>query len=131
MPRRTGWRVCSTPGCPEFSDKGGKCDDHRREAEQRRGTARQRGYGRQHEQRFRPAVLARDPHCVCTDDSHGHGQPCGRPSVHADHWPLSRRELVTAGEDPNDPKHGRGLCQPCHAKETANNPDQQGGWARR
>lgn len=130
MPGRRGYRICSVPGCPQFS-QGGKCPDCRAEAEQKRGTARQRGYGRQHEQRFRPAVLARDPHCVCTDESHGHRAPCGKPSVHADHWPLSRRDLVAAGEDPNDPKHGRGLCQPCHAKETANNPDQQGGWARR
>lgn len=109
MPRRAGWRVCSTPGCPEFS-QGGRCDGCRSEAEQRRGTARQRGYGRGHETRFRPAVLARDPLCaICR----------ARPSVHADHHPLSRRELVAQGLDPDDPKHGRGLCQQCHARETA------------
>jgi 5-methylcytosine-specific restriction protein A len=126
MPRRTGWRVCSTPRCPEFTDKGGKCDGCRSEAEQRRGTARQRGYGKQHEQRFRPGVLARDPLCVCAEESHGHGSPCGQRSVHADHWPLSRRELTAQGLDPDDPKHGRGLCQSCHAKETA--VAQPGGW---
>ena len=116
MPRRTGWRVCSTPGCPEFS-QGGKCDDHKREAEQRRGSARQRGYGRGHEQRFRPGVLAKDPMCVL----------CGTaPSMHADHHPLSRRELVERGLDPNDPQHGRGLCGPCHSKSTAE--AQPGGW---
>lgn len=118
MPRRAGWRVCSTPGCPEFSH-GGRCDGCRAEAEQRRGTARQRGYGRGHEVRFRPGVLARDPVCVL----------CGKaPSVHADHHPLSRRELVARGQDPDDPKHGRGLCQPCHAKETAQH--QPGGFNR-
>lgn len=126
MPRRTGWRVCSTPGCPEFSDRGGKCDDHRREAEQRRGTARQRGYGREHETRFRPAVLARDPLCVCTEESHGHSTRCGQRSVHADHWPLSRRELAAQGKDPDDPANGRGLCGPCHSRETA--VAQPGGW---
>lgn len=125
MPGRGGWRVCSTPRCPEFS-QGGKCAGCRAEAEQRRGTARQRGYGRQHEQRFRPIVLARDPTCVCTDEGHGHGSPCGKPSVHADHWPLSRRELVVAGEDPNDPRHGRGLCTSCHSSSTAR--EQPGGW---
>jgi 5-methylcytosine-specific restriction protein A len=130
MPRRTGWRVCSVPGCPEFS-QGGRCPEHRSEAEQRRGTARQRGYGKQHEQRFRPAVLARDPLCVCTEESHGHGTPCAQRSVHADHWPLSRRELEAQGKDPDDPANGRGLCTSCHSKETANNPDQQGGWNRR
>ena len=116
MPRRTGWRVCSTPGCPEFTDQGGRCADHRAEAEQRRGTARQRGYGKGHETRFRPAVLARHPVCVL----------CGtKPSVHADHHPLSRRELVARGLDPDDPKHGRGLCQQCHSRETAQH--QPGG----
>lgn len=117
MPGRTGWRVCSKPGCPEFTDKGGKCDGCRSEAEQRRGSARQRGYGREHEQRFRPGVLARDPVCVL----------CGEaPSVHADHWPLDRRQLVHQGLDADDPRHGRGLCGPCHGKETA--AAQPGGW---
>lgn len=129
MAGRSGWRVCSTPGCPEFS-QGGKCDEHRREAEQRRGSARQRGYGKQHERRFRPGVLARHPACVCTDETHGHGTPCAERSAHADHWPLSRRQLIEQGKDPDDPKHGRGLCGSCHSKETAANPDQQGGWAR-
>lgn len=117
MGRRTGWRVCSTPGCPEYTDRGGKCDEHRAQAEKQRGTARQRGYGRDHETRFRPGVLAKHPVCVL----------CGeRPSVHADHHPHSRRELQARGLDPNDPRHGRGLCQPCHSSETAK--AQPGGW---
>ena len=71
---------------------------HRREAEQRRGSARQRGYGKGHETRFRPGVLARDPVCVL----------CGQaPSVHADHWPLGRRELTARGLDPDDPDWSR------------------------
>lgn len=116
MGRRSGWRVCTVPGCPEFTQDG-RCPEHRREAERRRGTARQRGYGRDHEQRFRPGVLARDPMCAL----------CGqRPSVHADHYPLSRRELVEQGLDPNDPKYGRGLCGPCHSSSTAK--AQPGGW---
>lgn len=116
MPSRTAWRVCSQPGCPEFTQRG-RCDDHRSEAEQRRGSARQRGYGKAHETRFRPGVLARDPVCVLCDNA---------PSVHADHWPLGRRELTARGLDPDDPKHGRGLCGPCHSSETAQH--QPGGW---
>ncbi len=116
MSRRTGWRVCSTPGCPEYT-QAGRCDGCRAEAEKQRGTARQRGYGREHEQRFRPGVLAKDPTCVL----------CGQqPSVHADHHPLSRRELVEQGLDANDPRHGRGLCPSCHSRETARH--QPGGW---
>jgi 5-methylcytosine-specific restriction protein A len=125
MPRRGGWRVCCRPGCPEFS-QGGRCDGCRAEAEKQRGTAKQRGYGGQHLTRFRPGVLAKDPLCVCTEEDHGHPDPCGQPSKHADHHPLSRRELVQQGQDPNDTKHGRGLCGPCHSKETAQH--QPGGF---
>ncbi|WP_236243141.1 holin [Streptomyces sp. CC228A] len=118
MSSRTRYTICTVPGCPEYTNQGGRCPDHRREAERRRGTARQRGYGRQHEQRFRAGVLARDPICVLCHQA---------PSVHADHHPLSRRELAEQGADPNDPRHGRGLCAPCHNRETARN--QPGGWA--
>jgi 5-methylcytosine-specific restriction protein A len=117
MARRTSWRVCSTPGCPEYTDQGGRCADCRAKAERTRGTARQRGYGREHEQDFRKAVLARDPMCVLCRTA---------PSVHADHHPLSRRELVEQGLNPNDPANGRGLCGPCHSSETARH--QPGGW---
>lgn len=114
--RRTSLRICSVPGCPEYTDSG-RCTEHRREAEQRRGSARQRGYGRQHETRFRAGVLAKDPLCVL----------CGEaPSQHADHHPLDRRQLVERGLDPDDPQYGRGLCHSCHSKETARH--QPGGF---
>lgn len=121
MTGRGGYRVCSVPGCPEYTDRGGKCPDHRREADQRRGTARQRGYGREHEKRFRPAVLARDPICVCPGcpKCSDPDSACARRSEHADHWPLSKRELIERGLDHNDPKRGRGLCGLCHASSTA------------
>ncbi|MFJ3793883.1 holin [Kitasatospora sp. NPDC090091] len=127
MTRRRALAVCTVAGCPELTD-GGRCAQHRTEAERARGTARQRGYGTAHRTRFRPAVLARDPLCVCDTQDHGHGQPCGRPSQHADHHPLSRRELAASGADPDDPRQGRGLCGPCHSSETARH--QPGGWHR-
>lgn len=66
---------------------------------------------------FREGVLARDPIC----------KVCRRaPSTVADHFPLSRRELVAAGLDADDPERGRGLCKPCHDRETARL--QPGGW---
>uniref|UniRef100_UPI0035E04879 hypothetical protein n=1 Tax=Bacillus subtilis TaxID=1423 RepID=UPI0035E04879 len=38
-----------------------------------------------------------------------------------------QRERLSGGElDPNDPKHGRGLCGPCHSSHTA--AEQPGGW---
>lgn len=117
MPRHTR-TVCPTPGCPSVTT-GGRCAACRRGAEQARGSARQRGYGTQHQQRFRAGVLCNHPTCVV----------CHRePSVVADHWPRSRRELVQLGLDPDDPQYGRGLCSPCHSRETARL--QPGGWHR-
>ncbi|GAA1072450.1 hypothetical protein GCM10009665_79110 [Kitasatospora nipponensis] len=119
MARRRALTVCSRSGCPALTDSG-RCPEHRAEAEQRRGTAGQRGYARRHEQHFRTAVLARDPVCVvCTM----------APSRHADHHPHSRRELVQLGLDPDSPQYGRGLCGPCHSAETARH--QPGGWNSR
>jgi 5-methylcytosine-specific restriction protein A len=64
-------------------------------------------------------VLDRDVICVL----------CGAAlATVADHWPRSRRQLVAAGLDADDPQYGRGLCASCHGTETANNPDQAGGF---
>lgn len=122
MGRTRASRVCSTPGCPTLT-AGGRCPDCRRDADQARGTASARGYGAEHRGRFRAGVLARDRQCVlCPAD-----QPA--PATIADHWPLSRRELEAAGLDPDDPANGRGLCVPCHGRETARH--QPGGWNAR
>lgn len=112
-------KLCSVKGCPTlFDGPKSRCPAHERTADRTRGTSRQRGYDREHENRFRRAVLQRDPICVV----------CGhRPSRDADHFPRSRRELVAAGLDPNDPSYGRGLCGPCHSASTARR--QPGGWA--
>jgi 5-methylcytosine-specific restriction enzyme A len=117
MPRTRS--VCSRPGCPQLTDGSGRCDTCRSEAEQARGSAAQRGYDTQHVRRFRTGVLKRDPICVVCAQA---------PSTVADHWPLSRRQLVAQGMDPNDPQHGRGLCASDHGRETAANPAQRGGW---
>lgn len=111
-------RVCSTPGCPAiYSGTQSRCHTHTRTADRARGTATQRGYGSVGHKRFRNAVLTRDPICVICDI---------RESTVADHWPLSRRELIEQGMNPNDPKHGRGLCKLDHDRETARN--QPGGF---
>lgn len=104
------------PGCPELTD-GGRCQAHARQADRRRGTATQRGYGSRHRTRFRAKVLERDRICVV----------CKRaPATEADHYPMDRRTLVLKGLDPDDPKHGQGLCKPCHSRRTAQL--QPGGW---
>lgn len=136
MPRAL--KVCSCLGCaaherscPELVQTG-RCPRCTTTADQRRGTRQQRGYGRQHTNRFRPGVLKRDPLCVCTDQTttpgHNHGPECLRPSTVADHWPRDKRELQRLGLDDNDPRYGRGLCKPCHDHHTSE--AQPGGWHR-
>jgi 5-methylcytosine-specific restriction enzyme A len=124
----TAGRICPTPGCPNITT-GGRCDTHQRQADQARGTATERGYTSRGHQRFRRTVLRRDPTCVCVDTSHDHPAPCSAQSTVADHYPRSRRELVAAGANPDDPAHGRGICTPCHNRRTA--ADQPGGWNAR
>ena len=114
-------RVCSTPGCPNLTTKSGRCDTCQAQADARRGTPAQRGYGTPHRRRFRPQVLARADY-LC--------ELCRRNvATVADHWPLDRRTLVQRGLDPDDPRHGRGLCKQCHDRETAST--QPGGWNSR
>lgn len=125
---------CTRTGCPNLVHGGGRCPqcrlDERRNSDDVRGSANARGYGRAHRERFRRGVLRRDPYCRCTDAGHDHDDgPCLRASTVADHWPIDRRQLVRIGLDPNDPRHGRGLCQACDAKQTARR--QPGGWNRR
>jgi 5-methylcytosine-specific restriction protein A len=119
MPK--AWKVCATPQCPELvpADQS-RCDDCTIEADKRRGTASERGYTSAGHKRFRKRVLQRDPICVV----------CRlKPSTVADHHPLSRRDLVAQGLDPDDPDRGRGVCKRCHDSETA--AHQPGGWNQR
>lgn len=112
-------RVCAVPDCPELypSAEGSKCRAHRRQADRRRGTARERGYSSPGHRSFRAAVLARDLICVVCELAE---------ATVADHFPRGRDELVHLGLDPDDPSYGRGLCHRCHSVETAAN--QPGGW---
>jgi 5-methylcytosine-specific restriction protein A len=118
MPRAQ--RACPTPGCPNTTS-GGRCPGCVAAAALLRGTPADRGYGTAHRV-FRRAVLRRDPICV-------HPDGCTAPSEHADHWPLSLRELRALGLNPYDPARGRGLCQHHHMSDTARL--QPGGWNAR
>lgn len=113
-------KVCTgRPGkrCTNLVAKG-RCPDCSSEADRERGTATQRGYNSAGHRRFRRAVLARDPIC-----------PCGSIATVADHYPLSRRQLVEQGLDPNASERGRGLCKTCHDRSTVKL--QPGGWSAR
>jgi 5-methylcytosine-specific restriction protein A len=103
---------CSRPGC----DQSKPCPVHGKDRQ--RAKVATRGYGGRHRDRFRKGVLDAQPVCVV----------CKRaPATEADHWPRSRKELQAQGLDPDDPQYGRGLCKPCHSRETAKH--QPGGWA--
>ena len=112
-------KVCPTAGCATLTT-GGRCADCQTKADRLRGTAGERGYTSKGHQRFRRAVLRRDPVCVLCQL---------QASTVADHYPISRRDLVAAGLDPNDPARGRGLCATCHGQETVRN--EHAGWRLR
>jgi 5-methylcytosine-specific restriction protein A len=120
MARRKRLSVCTTPGCPHLT-LDGKCTEHKRAAEQQRGTAAQRGYSGKAWRAARRAVLRRDPICVLCNTA---------PATVADHHPTSRRELVAMNvSDPDALYRLRGLCASCHGKATAR--ESPGGWNRR
>jgi 5-methylcytosine-specific restriction protein A len=79
-----------------------------------------RGYKtKAHTDRFRGGVLSRDPVCVIPG--------CTEPATVADHYPLTRRQLVARNMDPDDPGNGRGLCWSHHSSHTGST--SPGGWA--
>jgi len=110
-------RVCGHSGCPTIypSDEGSRCAKHRTAA--RRSRTGNAVYSSKGHRVFRDKVLRRDPICVLCNATQ---------STVADHYPLTRIELVDKGMNPNDPDHGRGLCAPCHNKHTA--ATSPGGW---
>lgn len=130
MPRKPP-RRCTNTTCRKLHTRdGGKCDDCHRAAVNARSAARpspaQRGYTGKHRSTFRPGVLDKNPTCVCTETWCPHEGECGEPSVIADHHPHGRKELIAMGENPDDPKWGRGLCRSCDSRQTARR--QPGGW---
>lgn len=131
MPR--AMKVCSVPGCPEAipAGSGGRCTEHNRAADRARGNYEHRGGGNARAWRAaRRRCLLRDPLCVCTDEKHGHKGQCMIPATVADHWPVSKRDLVAQGvADPDALERLRGLCARCHNKSSA--ALYPGGWNAR
>lgn len=112
--------VCSVAGCPTLTT-GGRCDEHKRKAEQQRGSAAERGYSGKAWRFARRTVLRQNPICTL----------CKREfATVADHWPVSRKDLLAQRvSDPDAPHRLRALCASCHGKETAR--EQPGGFNRR
>jgi 5-methylcytosine-specific restriction enzyme A len=97
---------------------GGRCIPCRRRIVAAYGTPADRGYDARWE-RNRIAFLALNLFCVL----------CGGLATVADHFPISRRQLVAMGVRNPDAHHRlRALCRHCHSTETARL--QPGGWNR-
>ena len=115
MPRKPR-PPCSVPGCPELTT-GGRCPAHEKEANALRVTPGTSAYGRRWPL-IRKRYLYAHPWCVL----------CSRTATVADHFPLSRRQLLARGVvNPDAFGHLRPLCTSCHNRETAKH--QPGGWA--
>ena len=93
---------CLVTGCSEWAYRRGRCTDHYTPWEQTSQHGRR--ITRQQRERFRTAVLRRDPTC----------RGCGeRPSTEADHI-----IPVADGGALHDAANGQGLCAPCHDAKT-------------
>lgn len=77
----------------------------RRRTDQYRGSSNSRGYGYHWRVHVRLPFLRDNPLCVL----------CGALANVADHWPITRAELVERGvPDPDAPHRLRSLCDSCH-----------------
>nr|WP_081327456.1 HNH endonuclease signature motif containing protein [Paenibacillus polymyxa] len=107
MPRRI-LRPCNHPGCNQLVEKG-YCDKHRKQRDQRRGSATQRGYDHNWRQ-ARLIFLQRNPLCIRCYEK-------GRltPVTVVDH-------ITPHKGDPElfwDKKNWQPLCETCHNIKTA------------
>lgn len=108
MPLRSQ-HPCTQPGCTTLVRDGAKCELHRKQAEQVRGTSTARGYDYGWRKR-RAAYLEQNPWCVDPFFDHVGKK---RLAIHVDHI----IPLADGGAD--DETNYRGLCKHCHSKKTA------------
>ena len=118
MPERP-LKPCTVPGCPGRAETGrcARCrNDRQGNTRLRVDTAAQRGYDARWRRR-RADYLVEHPLCAL----------CRRLAAVADHYPISRRQLLAEGVwDPDADEHLRPLCKPCHDRQTGLR--QPGGW---
>lgn len=102
MPRM---RVCSQPGCPALGPNR-RCDEHARQAEQRRGSRQARGYDAQHDslrRRWKPKVERCEVDC--------HAPTCVMPMrriLPGQEWDLGHTEDRTTWRGPEHMQCNRG-----------------------
>jgi 5-methylcytosine-specific restriction protein A len=116
-------RPCARPGCPALVERG-YCDACRPKspaalAEQSRGSASGRGYGRRW-QKVRLEYLARHPLCV---DPYGVHGVMVVAATEVDHIVPHKGDMTRFW----DASNWQGLCKECHSKKTAT---EDGGFGR-
>ncbi len=117
---------CAEPRCPTLVTKG-RCALHRRQVEQRRGSAYSRGYTKRW-QAYRATWLSHYPLCgdglTGTQDSQCKAQ--GRVAAAKD---VDHIQRVQGEDDPRfyDPMNHQSLCHACHSAKTQRENEGMGG----
>jgi 5-methylcytosine-specific restriction protein A len=103
-------RPCSHPGCPRLVSSG-RCRDHQRQENERRGSSASRGYGARW-RKLRAWHLLHNPVC----------RQCGQPASEVHHI-----VAIAKGGEVLDPNNLASLCKSCHSRLTA---QSDGGFGR-
>lgn len=108
MPNRPK-HECPQPGCHVLVSGKGRCDKHRTDANQARGTAASRGYGSRW-RKARRAFLSENPLCKTCE-----ARDVVTEATVVDHV------VPHKGDDTLfwDPKNWQSQCEPCHNTKTA------------
>lgn len=110
-------KPCSWPGCHALVAGGGRCDEHRRQVEQRRGSAHERGYTSAWA-KARAAWLRAHPLCVMCQQ-----RGSIEPATVVDHIVPHRGDMALFW----DSRNWQSLCKPDHDRKTAT---EDGGFGR-
>ena len=116
-------RPCSYPGCPALTDNG-RCPEHRalvrRQSDDRRGTAHERGYGSRW-QKARAGWLRAHPLCQCPECKEGALRTMVATVV--DHIKPHRGDMALFWDNTN----WQSMAKICHDRKTAR---EDGGFGR-
>ncbi len=99
---------CTQPGCPALVRGRGRCDEHERQADARRGSSASRGYGSKW-QAYRKGFLEANPLCVVC-------KAAGRITAASvvDHIRAHKGDETLMWS----PANHRSVCKPCHDART-------------
>jgi len=135
-------RNCAVPGCPELTASG-RCEEHERQLEIRRGTSTARGYGvrwRQFRRVFLGLLVARDilpvcgaridgvpsPHSQCAGEGRLIARSADGSDLHFDHDPPLREAERADPSAVCDPRRISILCAACHNRKSQAEQERTG-----